>query len=174
MPADRPPDARPAGPDVCPEVAGAFAAATATAFEELAQTPPIPGEPYLTRAAAPAGWVTAEIALRRSAEGRVVVAFPRPVLEALAGRYLAGGPPLTPDLVDDAAGEFANVIAGQAKTMLKGTLYHFTLSTPRVGRAAGGAAGDADYLTLPFDTDAGGFTVAVDLPACADESPAAS
>ena len=41
---------------------------------------------------------------------------------------------------DDAAGEFANVIAGQAKTMLKGTVYHFNLSTPQPASAAPAAS----------------------------------
>ena len=51
-------------------------------------------------------------------------------------RYLPEGTALTDEMIDDVAGEFANVIAGQAKTILKGTPYHFTLSTPVVTRAA--------------------------------------
>lgn len=151
-------------PDALPlEVVAAFLAATITTFEELAQTSPVPGEVSLTRTAPPVDWVTAAIGLRRAAEGRLVVAFPRPVLVALTERYLGDGTPLTPELVDDAAGEFANVIAGQAKTMLHGTPYHYALSTPKVGTQGDPAGSELEFLALPFHTDAGGFTVLVAL-----------
>ena len=47
-----------------PEVVEAIVSATLTAFEELAQTPLIPGEPYSTRTNPAADQVTAEIELR--------------------------------------------------------------------------------------------------------------
>jgi CheY-specific phosphatase CheX len=163
VPADHPSDAKPAtgAPSALIE---AFSAATATAFEELTRTPLVPGEPYLSRSGPAAGWMAAEIRLRRAAEGHLVLAFPPPVLETLAGRYLADGPAVTPELLDDTAGEFANVIAGQAKTMLKGTPYHFHISTPRVGPAV--PSDGAEFLVLPFDTDVGRFTVSVSIAPC--------
>ena len=91
-----------------------------------------------------------------------VVVFPRAVLNVLVVRFLKMGPAVAADLVADAAGEFANVIAGQAKTILKGTDYHFTLSTPTVGPAAD----LPDALVLPFDTDAGPFALHVALAPC--------
>ena len=158
MPADRQTDAP-------PEVVAAFTAATVTTFEELTQTSLVPGEVYLTRTTPPVDWVTAAITLRRAAEGRLMVAFPRPVLEALTARYLGDRTPLTPELVDDAAGEFANVIAGQAKTMLRGTPYHYALSTPRLGKDGDPPGTEMEFLALPFHTDIGRFTVLVALPA---------
>lgn len=149
-----------------PEVVEAIVAATLTAFEELAQTPLIPGEPYSTRTNPPADRVTAEITLRRAEPGRLLVVFPRPALEVLAARYLPLGTPLANEIVDDTAGEFANVIAGQTKTMLKGTLYHFTISTPRVGPLVNPIDAGREFLVLPFDFDAGRFAIYVLLPPC--------
>ncbi|MFM8270963.1 MAG: chemotaxis protein CheX [Gemmata sp.] len=149
----------------------AFSAATVTAFEELCRTPVTPGAPAVGRSRPLPNVVTAEIDLRRAAPGRLVVAFPRPVLHALAARFLPDDVSVTPDIADDAAGEFANVIAGQAKTMLKGTVYHFNLSTPQPASAA--PADGPDFLTLPFDCDAGAFSVCVHLPPCEESGTAA-
>jgi CheY-specific phosphatase CheX len=145
--------------ELSPEVVEAFTAATVTAFQEQAATEVFPGGSYTV----PAGDVFASITLRRPTPGRLTLAFPLAALEALAGRYLPAGVALSPEIVDDTAGEFANVIAGQAKTMLKGTPYHFTLSTPQVGRAA---PDDVPGLTLAFFSDAGPFVLHVELAAC--------
>ncbi len=151
-------------PTVPAEVLEAFTAATLTAFEELTRTPLAPGEPDGDWTGPPADWVVAEIALLRTVEGRLWLAFPRPVLETLAGRFLAHEPQPSPDLVEDAAGEFANVIAGQTKTMLQGTPYHFNISTPQIGPWRATPADEDIRLALPFDSDTGRFVVAISLP----------
>src|SRR5262245_20697228 len=112
----------------------AFVAATTTAFQELTNTEIAAREPFaldrlLTQD------VNATVVLRHEPPGRLILSFPLTVLEALVRRYLDGNVSLTSELLDDAAGEFANVIAGQAKTMLKGTPEHYWLSTPVVSRA---------------------------------------
>jgi CheY-specific phosphatase CheX len=146
-------------------VVEAITAATVNAFEELCQTPVVSDAPFFTHTAPGTDEVTAAITLQRTVPGRLLVCFPGPVLAALAGRYLAGESPLSREMADDAAGEFANVIAGQTKTMLKGTPFHFHLSPPRVGPPPQ-PADDAEFLALPFDCDAGRFTVRVHLPPC--------
>jgi CheY-specific phosphatase CheX len=151
-------------PDRPPEVVEAFTAATVTAFQELTAT-----EVAAAELGAPPADVFAVIALRRSAPGRLVLALPAAVLAALAGRYLPAGVALTPELLDDTAGEFANVIAGQAKTMLKGTPYHFHLAPPQVSRAPAPPSGGCEPLTLPFAADVGAFHLLVELSACPDE-----
>jgi CheY-specific phosphatase CheX len=163
MPIDRPPDARPVDPARLSAVIDAVTAATVTTFEELCQTSIVPGEPYLSRIIPIVDAVTAEITLRRAVPGRLVLAYPRQVLGVLASRYLPGEA-ITPEIADDAAGEFANVIAGQIKTMLHGTPYHFHLSTPHVGVTASSATEAPDFLVLTFDCDAGIFAVHVYLP----------
>jgi CheY-specific phosphatase CheX len=151
-------------PDRPPEVVEAFTAATVTAFQELTATEVVAAEP-----GALAADVFAVIALRRPTAGRLVLAFPEAVLAALAGRYLPAGAALGPELLEDTAGEFANVIAGQAKTMLKGTPYHFTLSPPQVSRTPPPGAEGTAPLILTFAADVGAFLLQVELPACPGE-----
>ena len=144
-----------------PEVNDAFVAATVQALQELAQTEtgPVPAD-------AMAGDVFATVRLRRVGAGQLVLAFPQAVIETLARRYLPPDTALDPGLLTDLAGEFANVIAGQAKTMLQGTPYHYHLSTPATGRTAPAGGG----AVLSFGTDAGAFALRVELPPGDDEA----
>jgi CheY-specific phosphatase CheX len=80
--------------------------------------------------------VIATIVLMRDPPGSLSLVLPRETAARLASRYLPPGTAIATELIDDVAGEFANVIAGQAKTMLKGSVYHFFLSTPVVERVA--------------------------------------
>jgi CheY-specific phosphatase CheX len=146
-----------------PEVVEAFTAATVTAFQELAGTEVMPAG----TSPAEGGDVISTITLRRPTLGRLSLSFPLGVLEALAKRYLPDGVALSTEIIDDVAGEFANVIAGQAKTMLKGSPYHFTLSTPRVVRTASDEG--TGTTALPFVCDAGAFVLRVELAACPGE-----
>ena len=128
-------------------------AAVQTAFEELCQTPVASGPPTI----AP-DEIVATIVLKRTPPGSLCLVFPPAVLEALARRYLPDEPP-SDELFRDAAGEFANVVAGQLKTCIKGTSYHFDLSTPRLGSSA------APFpIAIGFECDAGAFRLMVDLP----------
>jgi CheY-specific phosphatase CheX len=149
-----------------PEVVDAFTSATVTAFQELAGTEVALCEPAVASLSPPPADVNAVIELRRQTPGRLICAFPSAVLEALSRRYLPPGLALTPDILDDTAGEFANVIAGQAKTMLKGTPYHYALSTPIVTRnRCVPRPGSADGIELRFDCDAGPFLVWINVTA---------
>jgi CheY-specific phosphatase CheX len=137
------------------EIAEAAAAAVQTAFEEMCQTPVVPGP-----VAESTNEIVAVIALKRTPPGKLCLAFPAAVLETLARRYLPEEPP-SEELFRDAAGEFANVVAGQLKTCLKGTPFHFDLSTPTVGDATGPFI---EPIQLGFECDAGTFRLDVDLP----------
>jgi len=117
------------------EVVEAFTSSAITALQELARI-----EAFAESAleAEPSGpLVSATIRLQRPVPGMMTLVLGAETALQLAARYLPEGTPLTDDLIDDVAGEFANVIAGQAKTILKGTPYHFTMSPPRVTRGAG-------------------------------------
>jgi chemotaxis protein CheX len=155
--------------DAIPKVADAVTAATVTAFMELTGTEVTPGDLAGASPAPPSADVCAAIELRRQLPGLLVCGFPLAALEALARRYLPPRVTLTPDILDDAAGEFANVIAGQAKTMLKGTPYHYSLSTPTVTRDRCVARpGSASGTQLHFNSDAGRFWLWISVTA---ESP---
>jgi len=119
-----------------PEVIQAFATAAMTALQELTQietvTDPTPQSPPASKA-----FVAATVRLMREVPGTMTLVLTADAAFGLAARYLPEGTTLTEEMIDDVMGEFANVIAGQSKTMLKGTPYHFTLSIPVVARVAG-------------------------------------
>jgi CheY-specific phosphatase CheX len=146
-------------------VVEAFTAAVTTTFEELAGAEVFEGEPFVTGSVPPAQGASAAIVLRRKAPGRIVLALAPAALEALATRYLPAETTLTQEILEDLAGEFLNVIAGQAKTMLKGTRYHYFLSPPIVGSAAAADWPTTDeFLAIPFTCDAGPMALYIHLP----------
>ena len=97
----------------------------------------------------------------------LVLSFPAQTAAALAGRVLAEVTPAPDDdLVRDCMGELANVIAGQAKTLLAETPYQLLLATPSILSGAGlefGSRPDADGLVVVFGSDAGDFALQVCL-----------
>jgi len=133
----------------------AAAEAVRIAFEEMCQTAVFVAEP-----GAPLEAIVATISLRRSPPGLLALALAAETLEALARRYLPDEPP-SDELLHDAAGEFANVIAGQLKTSLKGTPFHFDLSTPRITLELPTLA---DPILLGFECDAGRLSLIISLP----------
>jgi chemotaxis protein CheX len=157
-----PADAKPVPGSIPPAMIEAFVAATTTAFQELANTEIVAREPFAVDRLLPQD-VNATVVLRHDPPGRLILSFPVPVLEALVRRYLNGDVSLTSELLDDAAGEFANVIAGQAKTILKGTPEHYWLSTPVVSRTLVSSVDvkDTNMAILYFDCDAGTFVLQV-------------
>lgn len=111
--------------------------------------------------------VVAAICLRREHPGSMQLILAPETASQLAAHYLPTGTVLTEEIIDDVAGEFANVIAGQAKTLLKGTTSHFQLATPVVTRTFEfGASLDpnkAVLLTLQTTT-LGQIRMAIILP----------
>lgn len=113
------------------------------------------------------GDVSALLTLAFPAEGRLVLSFPAPTAAALARRVLADvvDEP-DPAMVNDCMGELTNVIAGQAKALLLGTRYHFTLSTPTVLTGAGREIRHpegAHCLVVTFASDVGDFALELSL-----------
>ena len=133
----------------------AAAEAVRIAFEEMCQTAVSLAEPGTIPEA-----VVATISLRRSPPGSLALALAPKTLATLARRYLPEEPP-SDELLRDAAGEFANVIAGQLKTSLKGTSFHFDLSTPRITAELPPLA---DPISLGFECDAGRLSLIISLP----------
>ena len=165
MTLERSPDVHANAPDMPAAVVEAFTAATITAFEELTQLFISAGQPFMA-GGDPVGFgVIAVIKLRKVTPGRLTLAFPQVVLAAIARRYLPADIELSQEIIEDTAGEFANVIAGQAKTALKGSPYHFGLSTPVVSH------GSSDHRSIhgipsfarAFSTEVGTFVLCVQL-----------
>jgi CheY-specific phosphatase CheX len=134
------------------ELVGAFAAAVELTLRELAGVEAV-------RDAADAGPadVSAAMKLDGGAVRWAVLGFPTETAAALARRVLAGvGGEPDEGMVRDCAAEVLNVVAGQAKTLLYGTPYHFTFATP-VAPPAGLAAG----VAVGFRSECGPFALRV-------------
>lgn len=143
------------------ELVGAFATAVELTLREMAGA-------GATRDAAGA-WsadVSAAIRLDGGASWWAALGLPSETAMALARRVLAGAG-VEPDegMVRDCLAEVLNVVAGQAKTLLYGTPYHFTFTTP-TARPAGLAAG----AEVGFRSECGSFALRL-CPAAGGGSP---
>ncbi len=108
----------------------AFNAAALTALGEMFQLDGV----VLTdvRGLAIESAVVASIGLEGKSVGKLSVITSAEAAANLTERYLPGEATITDEIVNDMVGEIANVIAGQAKTILKSTRHHFMLTTPTV------------------------------------------
>lgn len=153
-----------------PEVAEAFSSAAITTLQELARFEAFSEEfTDATYAAFSECIVSAAVRLVRDVPGKMTLLFTSETAMRLAARYLPEGTALIEDIIDDVSGEFANVIAGQAKTILKGTPYHFTMSTPAVTRTSMLSLSPVvaeSPLVISLATEAGQVLVLVSLAPC--------
>jgi CheY-specific phosphatase CheX len=109
--------------------------------------------------------IIATIRLAREQPGTFSLRLEASTAARLAARYLGAEVELTRELLDDMAGELANVIAGQAKTMLKGTPYHYHLTTPTIIRESAWNASHSASNALTIHSDAGHLTLTLHLNA---------
>lgn len=153
-----------------PEVAQAFTSAAITALQELTQLEALSeGAPGVALADLTTSIVTASLPLMRAVSGRMTLALSAVTALRIATRYLPEGTQLTEEIIDDVVGEFANVIAGQAKTILKGTPYHFTMTTPVVARTRNSSQSTdmaGSPMAISLATEAGRILVLVYLAPC--------
>jgi CheY-specific phosphatase CheX len=147
-----------------PEVIEAFISSALIALQELAHCEAVPGGLATPPLTFPGNSTIAAMRLLRRLPGTLTLIVPAEVAFHLARGYLPEGADLTHDIVDDVVGEFANVIAGQTKTVLKGSPYHFALSLPAVSRAP--YAADVEDTALVLITPAGPLWLVVALPPC--------
>ncbi len=161
------PEAEPVPPEVRELLVEPFIAAASLTLTELAQTEPVVRSTYRTAHPRTLGDVSAVLGLMPEAGELLVLSFPAPTAAALAGRVLAEVTPAPDDeLVRDCLGELANVIAGQAKTLLAETPYQLLLATPSVLSGPGlevGARPDIESLVVVFGSDAGDFALQICL-----------
>ena len=161
------PDAQPVSPEVREQLMEPFISATCLTLTELAQTELAVRSVYRTALPRTLGDISAVLGLTAEGGEVLVLSFPAPTAAALAGRVLAEVTQAPDDdLVRDCMGELANVIAGQAKTLLAETPYQLLLGTPTILSGAGlevGSRPDVESLVVVFGTDAGDFALQVCL-----------
>lgn len=152
--------------ETSPVVAEAFTNGALAALQELFQLEgfvspdddpamPFPSDGQTT--------IVAHIRLLRDPPGDIAVIAPVDVATSLAERYVPPGTELSEELINDVIGEIANVIAGQAKTALKGMPHHFMLTTPRIGRQ-GPLPADASQWQTIVASEVGPLAIRVTLP----------
>jgi chemotaxis protein CheX len=156
-------DAQPVSPEVREQLLEPFISAASLTLTELAQTEVIVRSIYRTALPRTLADTSAVLGLTAKGGEVLVLSFPAATASALAGRVLAEVPG-TPDddLVRDCMGELANVIAGQAKTLLAETPYQLMLDTPSVLSGPGlevGSRKDLPGLIVVFASDAGDFAL---------------
>jgi CheY-specific phosphatase CheX len=111
----------------------AFIAATRDAIGEMANTNITVGAVHRKAIPNPPGDVVALVGLRSATEAWFALAFPKQTVKELAERMLRGtAPKIDDDLIQDCAGEIANVVTGQAKALLGDSPLHFSSSIPKV------------------------------------------
>jgi len=161
------PDAHPVLPEVREQLLEPFIAAARLTLSELAQTDLAVRSVYRTTLARTLADISAVLGLTAEGGGVLVLSFPAPSAAALAGRILAEATQAPDDdLVRDCMGEVANVIAGQAKTLLAETPYQLVLGTPKVLSGPGHevvSRPDAEGLVVVFGSDVGDFALQVCL-----------
>ena len=108
--------------------------------------------------------VSALLQLRNGGVGYLVLSCSQSVAKELARRVFAESQAeLDAGMIRDCVGEVANVIAGQAKTLLFGTPHHYTLSPPAFD-IKGPPDPDIKRWVLTFASEIGEFIVQVRLP----------
>jgi chemotaxis protein CheX len=99
----------------------------------------------------------------------LVLSFPKQTATALAGRMLDGAAQVDDSLIQDSAGEIANVVAGQAKAMLAHTPHEFSFSIPHIvaGAAEARSLEGRTCLAVAFSGNHGEFGMMLfPKPAC--------
>lgn len=134
------------------DVIEAFTSSAVTALEELTELVALPTDGLPNKTTLVDDAVVAVVRLLRPVPGTMTLVLPTDTARRLSEAYLPAGTELTDEIINDVAGELANVIAGQAKTILKGTPYHFTLSIPVVSRRPGSGQLPGVAITLAVDT----------------------
>jgi chemotaxis protein CheX len=157
------PDAQPVSPEVREQLLGPFIEAASLTLSELARTELVVRSLYRTATPRTLGDLSAVLGVTAEGDGVLVLSFPSRTATALAERIFAEVPQ-APDegLIRDCMGEVANVIAGQAKTLLAETPYQLVLATPSILTGAGhefGARPGAEGLAVVFASDAGDFVL---------------
>jgi len=145
--ADVPADARPIDDTLRARVLEPFIAGALVALREVALTDAAESNAYQCQTRRVRGDWGVTIELTSSTEGILALGFDHATAVALAKRMLAETP-VAPDeaLVQDCAGELANVVAGQAKACLAATPDRFTFTPPRFAPA------NADFARPPMQT----------------------
>ncbi len=107
-----------------------FISATNTALEMMAMIKPERKKVYLKTNNVLVGDISGVMGLSGEVSGSIIVSFTKPSACLIVGNMLGATYDEINDDVKDGIQEIVNLIAGQAKMMLKDTDFHFQVSIP--------------------------------------------
>jgi CheY-specific phosphatase CheX len=144
-------------------IIAAFTTAVQTAWAEMAATDAVMLIADTITGPHRLEGICAILTITLPAEGVLVLSMPGTTAASLAARILAGTITEPDDaIIRDCIGEVANIVAGQAKTLLFGTPRHFYFSAPWPQPPESLSLRNA--LHMKFASDAGEFALLVDFP----------
>lgn len=141
-----------------------FITSTMETFEKMIGMQAKPGKPQLKKGSGSDYDITGIIGISGGAKGMVSLSFPKASAIAITNKFVGiESQDLNKDVVD-AIGELANIVAGYAKRGL--SEFNISISLPSVILGAGHQVmepKDVFSFIVPFETQAGGFHLAVSL-----------
>lgn len=143
-----------------------FISATNTALEMMAMIKPERKKVYLKTNNVLVGDISGVMGLSGEVSGSIIVSFTKPSACLIVGNMLGATYDEINDDVKDGIQEIVNLIAGQAKTMLKDTDFHFQVSIPTCiigkGHQVNHKKG-VPCVVAEFEVEGNPFTVEVSL-----------
>ncbi|MEO7423589.1 MAG: chemotaxis protein CheX [Fibrobacteria bacterium] len=141
-----------------------FISSTMETFTKMVGIESKPGKLMLKKDAKLNYDISGIIGLSGMAKGTVAMSFPKETAIAVCNKFMSGDyKDLHPDILD-AVGELVNIVAGNAKKEL--TEFNIAISLPSVITGPNHKIiepKDAFSFVVPFDTNLGGFHLAVSL-----------
>jgi chemotaxis protein CheX len=141
-----------------------FLESTVSVLTTMASVKPIAGTPYLKKGASVVGDVSAIVGITGEAEGSLCLTFTQDSILFIVRQMFGEEKTEVDEEVKDAVGELTNMISGASRRSLEDLGYHFQGAIPCI---ISGHNHEVRHVTkgpilsIPFNTDAGGFTVEV-------------
>jgi len=140
--------------------------ATKEIFETMIMMEITPGDALSESVTEFKGSISGVIGLAGSCKGMLAIHLPDSVAMSITSNFLGMDVDEVNDDVTDAIGELANMLAGNIKMVLDVAGNKVTLSIPSCIHGEEytmGCVSDADWVVVPFDTNAGQFLVELQL-----------
>jgi chemotaxis protein CheX len=141
-----------------------FITATIHMFDTMLKMHVVPGKAILKQEPYPSFDVSGIIGLSGSAQGAIVISFPKVMALKVVSALLCTELKVVGPEMTDGIGELANIIAGNAKQNLKGLSLSISLPNVIVGKDHIVASQSATpTIIVPFTSSMGSFAMEVSL-----------
>jgi len=141
-----------------------FLESTMTVVSTMASVQPVAGTPFIKKETTMVGDVSAIVGITGEAEGSLCLTFTQDCILYIVSMMFGEKKTEIDEEVKDAVGELTNMISGASRRALEGLGHHFQGAIPSI---ISGRNHEVRHVTkgpilsIPFTTEAGGFTVEV-------------